>query len=354
MDNKIKISLIGGIILLLVCFCCLISIIVGMYFYSQSGNSDTATNDGTTNTTGTTDNGTKDSGTTNNGTKDSGTTDNGTGTTDNGTKETDNTDPNPTPTPTPTTEKEVYHVQCTGSSSYCMTFSDAQAVANKFGGSIASESQLMASYNNGANWCSTGWVSSGKCMYPITTQVRMGCGNGSAGVTTYMPSGQKCGVNVYGVKPTMDKATSISGYKVIPFDEFRWSQYTITYEKPEVFHVQCSGSNSYCVSQSEAETVAKKFNGTVATIDQLNDVQISGADWCSTGWLANGECGYPITTSTQAGCGNGSAGVKIWKPSTNKCGINIYAVKPTKDKATTAVSGYKVLPFNTLKWSRWD
>jgi len=333
MDTKIKYSLIGGIILIFICLCCSVSVIVGIYLYNSSNSTTTTDTTKTTDTSKTTD--------TTDTTKTTDTTDT--------TKTTDTTT-----TETTTTQSEVYHVSCSNNS-YCLSFADAQAIAIKFGGTIATEGQLISAQREGADWCSSGWISSGICVYPISTQLRVGCGNGSAGIKTWTPSDKKCGVNVYGIKPTQSKATTtVSGYTVRPFNEFKWSQYTTTYEMKEVFNIVCTGSDRYCVSKTDAETIAKKFGGTVATIDQLNDTQIAGADWCSTGWLTDGECRYPITTSTQDGCGNGSAGVKTWKPSNSKCGVNVYAVKPTKDKATTTISGYTILPFNTLKWSRWE
>ena len=47
----------------------------------------------------------------------------------------------------------------------------------------------------------------------------------------------------------------------------------------------------------------------------LANAQAQGADWCFTGWVSDSnDAQYPITTSTQGGCGNGSAGLMTYTP----------------------------------------
>jgi Extracellular link domain/F5/8 type C domain len=71
-----------------------------------------------------------------------------------------------------------------------------------------------------------------------------------------------------------------------------------------------SVSGSY--NQRSAQTKCESYGGTLATFAQLEIARVAGADWCSAGWLADISGGglYPVTGSIQAGCGNGSAGIK--------------------------------------------
>jgi len=96
----------------------------------------------------------------------------------------------------------------------------------------------------------------------------------------------------------------------------------------------------YNTKKSDAEAKCKMHRGTLATYDQLSQAQENGADWCSTGWVSNKDRPqYPITTSTGAGCGNGSAGIKEYLPPSNMAAVNCYGIKPEKGTPN-------VLPFN--------
>ena len=84
----------------------------------------------------------------------------------------------------------------------------------------------------------------------------------------------------------------------------------------------------YNYTKTTAQAKCASYGGTLATMPQLLAAQIAGADWCSTGWLADmsGTAYYPITTSTGPGCGGGSPGIKAYTPAA--AGANCFGVKP--------------------------
>jgi hypothetical protein len=101
----------------------------------------------------------------------------------------------------------------------------------------------------------------------------------------------------------------------------------------------------YVYPRDQAEYKAAEYNAVWANrwlLDQgLND----GADWCFTGWLSDKpEASYPITTSTQGGCGNGSPGIKEWTPGEKKAAVIAYGVKPPK-------GGEINTAFNQSRWN---
>jgi hypothetical protein len=125
------------------------------------------------------------------------------------------------------------------------------------------------------------------------------------------------------------------------------------YYPAEVFQL-----NNYVYTRAEAEGFCRVVGGTLATRAQLAEAQRAGADWCSTGWVADdSQASYPITTSTGQGCGNGGTGIINWTPSSNKAAINCFGFKPD----STAVAAFPVLremwsgilPFNRSKYSRY-
>jgi len=111
-------------------------------------------------------------------------------------------------------------------------------------------------------------------------------------------------------------------------------------QQPEVFHV----GSAYTTTRSDAEAVCATYGARVATTDELATAQRQGADWCATGWVSDStDAKYPITTSTQQGCGNGSAGVKTWTPSNNLADVNCVGKKPPAGTQNIA-------PFNGAQW----
>jgi len=113
--------------------------------------------------------------------------------------------------------------------------------------------------------------------------------------------------------------------------------------RPEVYWFD--PNDSYSVTRAEAAAVCARFNARVATTEELADAQRQGADWCATGWVVGSDgAQYPITTSTQGGCGNGRTGVMTWTPGYKTAGINCYGRKPPK--GTPGVRA-----FNASQWN---
>lgn len=102
---------------------------------------------------------------------------------------------------------------------YQIAQADAAATCSIFGAQVATTAQLTQANQEGAEWCSSGWLSdSNNPSYPITTLANVtGCGNGSSGVLPYMPPNNLANVNCYGVKPVPGTDN------VIPFNSQSWS-----------------------------------------------------------------------------------------------------------------------------------
>lgn len=112
-------------------------------------------------------------------------------------------------------------------------------------------------------------------------------------------------------------------------------------QQPEVFQVnqmnQGSGGGAniayigqqvYQFKQSDAADVCASYGATVATSAQLAAAQAQGADWCSTGWIADSTTpAYPITTSVDPGCAS-APGVQQFLPSTGLAAVNCFGKKP--------------------------
>lgn len=97
-------------------------------------------------------------------------------------------------------------------------------------------------------------------------------------------------------------------------------------QNPEVFHVAPNPGGYAFPNQQEAQAACESYGATLATMAQLTQAQQQGADWCSTGWLADGPPSYPITTSTETGCGNGSTGIMSYNP--GAANANCWGKKP--------------------------
>jgi hypothetical protein len=101
---------------------------------------------------------------------------------------------------------------------------------------------------------------------------------------------------------------------------------------------------SYTIPKNQAADICRTFGGTLATVAQLTQAQKDGADWCAAGWVADSnDAVYPITTSLQQGCGNGSAGIKTYTPPDGKAGVNCYGPKPPQGTPNIA-------QFNAASW----
>ena len=138
------------------------------------------------------------------------------------------------------TPPEVFHI-----SGYNNTLADAPGVCQSLGARVATYAELDEAQKNGANWCSTGWVSdrgNRNAFYPITYDTMGGCGNGRSGIIDWIGNddwfgqgtgkGFKAGVNCFGNKPEEKdikkiilpgNAANSSG--VMPFNKYQWSRY---------------------------------------------------------------------------------------------------------------------------------
>jgi len=132
----------------------------------------------------------------------------------------------PPPLP-PNTKPEVYYAQSVGG--VASTKGDAAAHAAILGGTLATWAQLDAAQKAGAQWCAGGWnehLGGSGCYYPMQAKVP-GCGTG-AGIQTFANGkvpGQKCGVNVYGIKPSSPAGVPV-GFSIAPFSATKWSKYS--------------------------------------------------------------------------------------------------------------------------------
>lgn len=104
--------------------------------------------------------------------------------------------------------------------SYNYTQAQAQGICSQYGAQVATTAQLQDAQTKGADWCFTGWVSdSNTAMYPITTSIGSGCGNGTTGVINYNPPNNIAGVNCYGPKPGIDNYPAGT---IMPFNQSSW------------------------------------------------------------------------------------------------------------------------------------
>lgn len=96
----------------------------------------------------------------------------------------------------------------------------------------------------------------------------------------------------------------------------------------------------------EADNIAIKYGGTLATPTQVQDAYNAGAEWCAAGWASDGNIYFPMQ-STQAACG--AKGINKGKCSNfgGACGVLIYGKKPSS--GTSNVRG-----FNVSQWSQWE
>jgi hypothetical protein len=109
---------------------------------------------------------------------------------------------------------EVFQVK-----GYDYTKDQAAGQCSAYGATVATRAQVNAAQAAGADWCSTGWVSDqAAAVYPITTTLISGCGNGSAGVKQWTPPNNKAAVNCYGVKPASDD-------KLHKWNATKWSRH---------------------------------------------------------------------------------------------------------------------------------
>jgi len=116
--------------------------------------------------------------------------------------------------------------------------------------------------------------------------------------------------------------------------------------KPEVYAICPAGG--YNARKSEGNAICARFNGRMATHEELADAQKRGAEWCATGWVrdrSNPE--YPITRDFRPGCGNGRAGIMAWNPGGDGADSNACITCIGKKPPPGAVD---VRPFQAERW----
>ena len=101
----------------------------------------------------------------------------------------------------------------------------------------------------------------------------------------------------------------------------------------------------YIHTKEDAQNVCSRYGASVATTAQLTDAQSKGADWCFSGWVAEGSGKWPITTSIVGGCG-GRAGIIEWTPDGGRAGVTCYGPKPHIEDVPAGT----MLPFNGTTW----
>lgn len=91
----------------------------------------------------------------------------------------------------------------------------------------------------------------------------------------------------------------------------------------------------------EAQEICKSYNGSLATLKQLEEAYSNGANWCNWGWLSDEIIGYPVQVkywSDMEGRHKGHCGptAGINKLSNidplQRYGVNCYGIKPKKTK----------------------
>lgn len=239
---------------------------------------------------------------------------------------------------TPLVLSEVFGVKI--NNQYNTPYNKSEEVCKGFNSTLATKEQLEEAFSYGADWCSTGWIKDNdkEAFYPISNTYGQGCGAGSTGIKTFLPSNSLAGVNCYGVKPEKDTKD------VLPFNNKEWNKPSTKRTDKEVYLVKKKNAN-YAIPNSESTTVCNKFGAEVATLKELEDAQVKEADWCSTGWVkdVSDKAYYPITTSIKIGCGT-SAGVQTFL--NGNANVNCYGVKPIRNDDAE----YEVWPFNDKNW----
>lgn len=106
----------------------------------------------------------------------------------------------------------------------------------------------------------------------------------------------------------------------------------------------------YRFTKGEAAGVCAKYGATVATTAQLTEAQRMGADWCFSGWVADGDGKWPITTSSVPGCGGIGINSWTWQDAKGvpKAGVNCYGAKPSPTEVASGV----IKPFNGDMWDQ--
>jgi hypothetical protein len=117
-------------------------------------------------------------------------------------------------------------------------------------------------------------------------------------------------------------------------------------EYPEVFHVRTNGYTY--TSRDQASAKCTEYGADLATYAELLAAQQAGAQWCSTGWMADNTpadstgktyaIAYPMQEAL-SGCGSGAA---VWphvptdaNAPNGRGGATCYGIKPPKSAVKT-------------------
>jgi hypothetical protein len=116
---------------------------------------------------------------------------------------------------------------------------------------------------------------------------------------------------------------------------------------PEVYAVR--GETGEYAARSTFDPIVSKLGGRMATRAELDAAQAKGAEWCSSGYLADGPNAWPRQTELK-GCG--APPIAVWTPPTGFGVATVFGIKPAKDSELS--KQYKIEPFNSTKWSASD
>jgi hypothetical protein len=104
-----------------------------------------------------------------------------------------------------TREKEVFHI-----SDQIYTYEEAKCKCKNYGGRLATKTEMIKAYNEGANWCTYGWCEGGFAFFPVqsdyyemlqlTSNQNKYCGTPGLNGGVFDPN-LRFGINCYGIKP---------------------------------------------------------------------------------------------------------------------------------------------------------
>ncbi len=237
-------------------------------------------------------------------------------------------------------------------------FSDAAAVCTAFGGAVATLAQLQTDVAKGAQWCGSAWMknATGTALFGYPMQEYYpGCGSQLESGTNpaainWLSAATDRGAAIicYGVKPargTPGRAVSgVTATANTPFSQKTdiWSIQTAVSEVYQVIIYNATGTAPVSVPYATAVDIAKKLGATVASITQMTDAYLMGAQWCQNGWTLNNMVSYPMQDAV-SNCG--TVGLNSAGPITTTAdfppAINCYG-----PKASRTVSDNKINYFN--------
>ena len=110
--------------------------------------------------------------------------------------------------------------------------------------------------------------------------------------------------------------------------------------RKQVFHIP---ANIY--DYDNAKAVCQAYGANLANIDQMEDAQKSGAEWCSYGWSDNQMILFPTQKSTwedlqqnpdtKNSCGRPGINGGFMDNTSLKAGVNCYGVKPEMNESSS-------------------